>query len=155
MKIIALPDLHGLASPHLRQFGEVITQADLVLLPGDITNNGNRDNIIEMITTISNYCNTLLAVPGNWDFDPVITYLNELNINIHASHKIIDNIVFMGAGGCLPWIGSNQFSEDDYREILAQAIEDIPTNMPHILVTHQPPINTLNDRNSSGKHVGS
>ena len=155
MKIIALPDLHGMMPRHLQGFGAVISQADLVLLPGDITNNGNRDNIIQVITTISNYCKTLLAVPGNWGFDPIITYLNELNINLHATHKVIDNIIFIGAGGCLPWVGGNQYSEDDYRKILAEAIEDIPTNMPHILVSHQPPVNTLNDRTSRGKHVGS
>ena len=63
MKIIALSDLHN-ATHYLEPLAEPMSAADVILLAGDITNNGRRENISEVIEFIRQYNKSIFAIPG-------------------------------------------------------------------------------------------
>ena len=61
-----------------------------------------------------------------------------------------------GAGGSLPCPKPtpNIYTEDEYAQIFSNITNDIDKESTTIMVSHNPPINTLNDTIASGPHVG-
>lgn len=157
MKIIALTDIHG----HLEtidHIGHDLRSADLILLSGDLTHFGREKEVQEVISAIQVYNQQILAVPGNCDNPQVETILNLQQINLHGRRKMVDGINFIGLGGSLPCPGHtpNEYNEQQLAEILEQGRRMLgDSDEPLILVTHQPPYNTLNDRVPLNIHVGS
>lgn len=156
MKIVVLTDIHGKLK-HAPAMAQELHSADLVLLPGDLTNFGRGDVALEVVETIRNMNPNVLAVMGNCDFPEVLAFLEENCLSIHADHRIIGGIAFAGLGGSLPCPIQtlNEFTEHQIAAYLDTAIEGVPEAMPLVLVSHQPPIDTLVDRVSIGLHVGS
>jgi Icc-related predicted phosphoesterase len=70
-------------------------------------------------------------------------------------YKVIDGIAFVGVGGALPFAGAYVYSEDELEAILSTTAERLPQDIPQILVCHQPPYGTLNDRLYDGRQIGS
>ncbi len=70
---------------------------------------------------------------------------------------LIDGVNFLGVGGSLPCPGMtpNEFSDGDFEGFLAEAASDLRPDAPVILVSHQPPRNTVTDLAGIGRHVGS
>lgn len=156
MRIIALTDIHG----RLRYAPAVVEElrnADLVLLPGDLTQFGKRDAALEIVETIRNANPRVLAVMGNCDYPEVTEFLDEQGLCIHARHKMVDGIAFAGLGGSLPCPIQtlNEWSEDQIETWLDQAVTDLPDQTPLVLVSHQPPSDTVVDKAGNGMHVGS
>lgn len=156
MKIIALTDLHGRLK-HLPALAQELQHADLVLVAGDLTQFGKRDAALEVVESIRKYNPRLLAVMGNCDYPQVTEFLEEQGLCIHASHKILDGIAFVGLGGSLPCPVPtlNEWPEQQIDKFLTRAAENIPAGTPMVLVSHQPPIDTVVDLVSIGLHVGS
>ncbi|MEQ8672875.1 MAG: metallophosphoesterase [Aggregatilineales bacterium] len=152
MQLIALPDLHNGGKNFLPRLKDELSQVDLLLLPGDITN-GSR--FAETLSEIMTYNPNVLAIPGNWERSQDIVYMQEQGIGLHRTHRIVDNIAFYGVGGALPYIGHLEFSEDQLGGFAQDAVKALPPELPEIFVCHHPPYNTLNDRNHSNNHVGS
>ncbi|MGA9532878.1 MAG: metallophosphoesterase [Anaerolineales bacterium] len=156
MKIIAIADIHGRIG-QLELAADDLANADLVVLTGDITHFGRRAEAEEMIGQIERYNNQILAVAGNCDYPQAETYLSERGFNLHASHRVIDGLTFVGLGGSLPAPAPtpNVYTEDQLAAFLNSAVEGIDPSSPMILVSHQPPKDTELDRIASGDHVGS
>ncbi|HLC03691.1 MAG TPA: metallophosphoesterase [Anaerolineales bacterium] len=156
MIILAVTDVHGdfAAIPRIAADLEA---ADVVILSGDLTNFGRRRDAERVLQAITRYARRVLAVPGNCDYPEVSAYLDELGINLHGTNKVIKDIGLFGVGGSLPAPGSTpfEFSEDELRNLLTTAAEDLPKDTPTILVSHQPPFGTKNDEVFAGDHVGS
>ena len=151
MKIVTIPDLHS-RKEHLPALAGALNAADLVILPGDITVGGRQlDAIIDFIRQ---HCDHVLAVPGNMDDPATAQYFTEHGMNLHAQHRIIEGVAFIGLGGALPFFGNFAYSEDDFTRFIKQATDGLDMTLPQVLISHQPPHNTINDL-ARGKHVGS
>lgn len=155
MIVINIADIHGNTAP-ISEMGEVLSSADLILLSGDITHFGGQKEASEILNEISGYNSNILAVTGNCDTDEVDTYLEKENMQIHGRSIDFEDVTIFGAGGSLPCPKPtpNVYTEDEYAGILGSAIQGIEEQTPKILVSHNPPINTLNDTLATGGHVG-
>ncbi len=156
MIVINIADIHGNAKP-IPEIGEILSSVDLILLSGDITHFGGQKEASQIIDLIRNYNSNILAVTGNCDKKEVDSYLERENIQIHGHHFEIDGISVFGAGGSLPCPSPtpNIYTENEYVEIFDSSTQNLDNSRPKIMVSHQPPINTLNDTISTGAHVGS
>ncbi len=156
MKIVIITDIHGNTSP-IGKFGKALSEADLVIIAGDITNFGGEKEARKVIDEVSSYNADILAVTGNCDTKEVDDYLNTLGINLHGRSITKDGLAIVGAGGSLPCPSPtpNVYSEEEYTAIFKDSVEGLDKKARMILVSHQPPVNTINDRVTSGEHVGS
>jgi len=153
MKIIALPDVHGNRT-NLDKIADDLATADVVLLVGDLTF-GRTEQAEEIVAAIQQYNQQVLAIPGNMDTQAIVDYLEAQGINIHGTHRVIDGVTFVGAGGSLPFDGTFVFDEDGLMVLMDQAINGVDPDLPQVFVLHQPPANTTVDKVRGGDHVGS
>ncbi len=156
MIVINIADIHGKASP-VSEMSEILSSADLILLSGDITHFGGEKEASQIINQIRSYNPNILAVTGNCDTNEVDTFLDKENLHIHGRSIDIDDVTIFGAGGSLPCPSPtpNIYTEEEYAEVFGSLTQGMEKNSPKIMVSHQPPINTLNDTIGSGTHVGS
>ena len=167
MKIIALADIHMACSRVAEIDG--LSEADLIIALGDITNFGGRMEAKTVLNEILSYNKNLLCLAGNLDNDEINTYLDDLNMNLHGqAHLVKRRLCIYGVGGSnptpfqTPWEFSEgqlmQIAEEAYRQAqelieLARPISKEP--IPSLFVSHAPPHGTSVDKLTSGKHVGS
>ena len=156
MIIVALSDIHGDTS-QLGRLADDLIAADVVVLAGDLTHFGHGDAAARVVREVRQYSSLVLGVHGNCDHPDVVTYLGANNLSLHAAHYVVSGLELLGVGGSLPCPGTtpSEFTEDELATFLAEAERDLPTEMPRVLVSHQPPLNTVTDLASIGRHVGS
>lgn len=156
MKIVAIADIHGRIG-ELDAAADDLADADWVVLTGDITNFGRRAEAEEMLQHIETLNDQIIAVAGNCDYPEAEAFLAERGYDLHANHRIIDGLAFVGLGGSLPAPAPtpNVYEEEQLAAFLDQASEGLDPETPMILISHQPPVNTKLDRITSGDHVGS
>jgi hypothetical protein len=152
MKIIALPDLHSARGGLLDQIADSLAAADVILLPGDVTN-GRVSELYPILETLRRYTARVLAIPGNWDGGRVMQVMTEEGINLHRRHEIIDGVAFVGVGGALPYIGTYEIDEADFERFLDEAWRGLPNGTPTVLVCHHPPYGTAADFVGEGSHL--
>lgn len=157
MKIIALPDLHG-GITYLSSVGDVLLSADLVLLVGDLTNKGGTAEVAQVIESLRQFNQSLLAIPGNWDGSEVDTYLSDQQINLHCQTVVHNDIAFIGVGASLPSPSNapNEITEEAFSLLFEPLqVSNRNSTLLKILVCHQPPFDTVNDKMWTDLHVGS
>jgi len=156
MKIIALADIHG-SLRYLKDIIPYVKDVNLTVIAGDITNFGGKDDAERIITTIKDYSKRIIAVHGNCDYPMVERYLEETDIGITWKWRVIDDYIFAGLGGSLacPAMTPAEYPERKYQKFLDSLVKKIPNDDNLILVTHEPPKNTVCDRAMNGRHVGS
>lgn len=156
LKIIALTDIHSRFSG-IDRIAEDLREAEVVLLPGDLTMFGRRDAAMEVLDAVRRYNEVVYAVMGNCDYPEVEELLNEEGICLHRQHVLLNGVAFVGLGGSLacPVPTLNEWTEVQTAEHLGAAILDLADETPMILVSHQPPKDTVVDIAGNGMHVGS
>ena len=156
MIIIGLADVHG-NSASIEKMKDVLDAADVILLVGDITNFGKELDLVKVIEPITHHSGKMYAVSGNCDYKEVDFYLDKLNVNLHGKGKVFNGIGFVGLGGSLitPFHTPNELTEDEIEFYLNQGYSQVPSDIPTVLISHQPPVKTKCDRINSGDHVGS
>ncbi|MBN1186754.1 MAG: metallophosphoesterase [Bacteroidales bacterium] len=155
MKILHLTDIHG-SLKHLDKIGKE-KPFDLILLSGDNTHFGRFEETKTVIEALETLQPKIFAVSGNCDYPESIEFLREKGILIENEITLVNNIQIIGLGGSLPCPGStpNEYSEDFYQYQLDTLIKNIDKQKPIILVSHQPPYKTKNDKILPGLHAGS
>ena len=99
MQILAITDIHG--HEHFdNTIAKAVSNADLILIGGDITNFGGEKEANPILQNINQLNNQILAIPGNCDQHSVNKLLMSKGINLHGESRTIDNITFYGLGGC-------------------------------------------------------
>ncbi len=167
MRIIAFGDIHM----SLGAFNEIpdIATADLILLTGDITNYGKNSDARDILNRVLSLNPHVLAQVGNLDEFSINAYLDALNMNIHAQARLFRrSVCIMGCGGSniTPFATPTEFKEKELADILDNGFFQARTyielaeplerhNIPLILVSHTPPLNTRVDALPDGTHVGS
>ena len=156
MKIIALSDLHN-DLINLAGMSNILAEADVVLLVGDLTNGGPANDASEVINLVRRFNTSILAVPGNWDKPEVDAYLSQEKINLHRRHILIDGLSFIGMGLSLPGIvpTPNEITESDFERFFVEIASNLKPTESEILMCHQPPYDTQNDLAQGKLHVGS
>ncbi|MCK4252291.1 metallophosphoesterase [candidate division WOR-3 bacterium] len=154
MQIIAITDIHG-HEYFDNTIAKAISNADLILIGGDITNFGGEKEADPILQNINQLNNQILAIPGNCDQHSVNKLLISKGINLHRERRIIENITFYGVGGCskTPFHTPQEYTESEIEEILSD-FEKTDTQF-HILLSHSPPAKTKVDNTFIGLHVGS
>ncbi|MBN2612812.1 MAG: metallophosphoesterase [Bacteroidales bacterium] len=156
MEIIAFTDIHGRTDSFDRISGN-IKSADLIVIAGDITHFGLEKDARAVLENIAQYNDSILVVAGNCDQTGVVKYLCSQEWNLHNEVKNINGYTFIGLGGSLPCPGKTplEYSEEEYSLHIASISGKINAETQKILITHQPPANTVNDQVAAGQHVGS
>lgn len=156
MKIAALSDLHNNLSG-LLSINQALSDVDLVLVVGDLTNGDSVSDAEQVIHSIQKFNPSILAIPGNWDGPQVDDYLSHLGINLNRTHRIMNSLAFIGIGASLPGIIQTpwEFNEQDFEKFFEESTSGLDTAIPQILVCHEPPYNTRNDLTQGNVHVGS
>ena len=156
MIVINIADIHGNEKP-ISEMGEILSFADLIILSGDITHFGGKKEASEIINKIKSFNPNILAVSGNCDTNEVDTLLEKEDIQLHGRAIDMDDVTIFGAGGSLPCPSPtpNVYTEEEFASIFGSSIQGMEDSSPKIMVSHNPPINTINDTLSSGDHVGS
>jgi hypothetical protein len=156
MIIVGLTDIHG----HIKALSELLPKlpkADVLLLAGDLTHFGGKDDAAEVLKVLQQYNARIFAIPGNCDRPEVGQYLEEAGVSLHGNCVNADKVTFLGLGGSLPCPGRtpNELSEDEFEKMLQLCRHDIKADAPVVLLTHHPPYGTKADLVATGRHVGS
>jgi uncharacterized protein len=156
MKLIVLSDLHG-HYDKIEGIGQLIEESDLLLLTGDITDFGKEAELETLLEILRNYNTNYLAVSGNCDYPEVEAALQLATTSLHARCTEVSGYTFIGLSGSLPCPGSTpfEFHDQQFEAMLCQANTKRDPSLPLILVCHQPPYGTKNDRVMLGLHAGS
>lgn len=156
LTVIQLTDIHGV-SDYLHEIGEELERADLIVLSGDITHFGHKEDARQIVETIEQYNKSLLAITGNCDYPDVENYLSEKDINLHLSVREFAGFALTGIGGSLPCPGRTPFEySEEMAELWLKKLKNkLAADVPVLFISHQPPHQTINDKLPGGKHVGS
>lgn len=155
MIIIGLTDLHG-NGDYIEKIAGELTEADLIVIAGDITNFGGWNEAQTLLEHIGQYNSNILAVAGNCDKRGASEYLAERQIALDCNCVEFQNITFVGIGGSLPCPGHtpNECPDGNFAACLEQLEAKIHPEQPLVLVSHQPPAQTAVDL-VGGRHTGS
>ncbi len=155
MKICAFGDIHMEYGAAAAVAG--ISQADLVIITGDLTNFGHRRDAQQVLDNIGVEKERLLALHGNLDHPDVAQLLEEFGIDLHGKGIIRGEVGIFGVGGSniTPFNTPSEYSEEEIARILEQGYAQVEAAPIKIMVSHTPPVDTACDRISSGAHVGS
>lgn len=153
---IAIGDIHDDVS----QIGYVpgISQAQGILISGDITNRGSRAQAQALLKQIERFNGRILAQIGNMDTRDIEDLLEEKGFNVHArATELGFNIGLIGVGYSTPTpFGTpSEVSDTRIRAWLDEAIQQARDFEYLILMAHDPPFGTRTDRVGSGQSVGS
>ena len=156
MRIVSFGDVH-MSLHTIDQLAPELELADLVIVSGDLTNFGGRDDAEQVVDAVERHTRQVLAVSGNLDQREVIDFLRERGISLHGESRRIGDLGIFGCGGSnfTPFRTPTEFSEEDLGALLDRGYKQV-SDAPHVLmVCHTPPANTATDRISAGQNVGS
>jgi Icc-related predicted phosphoesterase len=155
MRIIGFGDIH-------MNLGAVenipgIRSADCIIITGDITNFGVREDAAAVLDRLHSINGNILGVAGNLDQPDVAVYLEERGISLHGTGRILEGLGIMGLGGSnyTPFQTPYEFSEQELASFLVSGFARLGEVRDFILVSHPPPLQTKADRLLNGNHVGS
>lgn len=150
MKLLSISDLHG----EVRNIDGLL-EADALVICGDITHFGHGEEAKELLNSFTN-TKKMFAVPGNCDNFDINDALVDLDVDLHARGRIIENIGFFGLGGsnATPFNTPQEYTEDELLDFTMKGYEQVKDAPLKVFVTHTPPIDTKLD-DAGGRHVGS
>lgn len=154
VKILTVSDIHGYVD-YVAKASLPISDVDAVLLSGDLTHFGVKDDAENVIDAFTNYNKNVYAISGNCDYPQVDEYLTEIGINLHGKVTNIMGVNIIGINGSLatPSKTPGEYTEEYFKTTLKEVEKKYPKNSPVILLSHQPPHNTLCDSIGS-MHTG-
>src|SRR5258708_28260697 len=143
MKIISFGDVH-MATRNLDRMGVVMSDCDLVIVSGDLTNFGGIDDARKVITDVRRACPAVLALPGNLDKREVIPFLEADGIALHGKGLVKDGVGIFGCGGSniSPFGTPLELNQDEIYATLCAGYDAVHYLPPLRVVCHPPPFDT-------------
>lgn len=156
MRIISLSDIHGA----YRRVNEIIAResnADVVVIGGDLTTNGSAHEAEEAIKLFQSNGKPVLTVLGNMDPPALEQTMENLGIAINAKGIVVEEAGFFGVSGSpfTPMHTPYEIPEDEITRRAESGWRDVAGARWKIFVPHAPPRDTKLDKIFLGKHVGS
>ncbi len=153
---IVLSDLHE-HTANLRHLADELRSAALVILSGDLTMFGGRDQAARVLDEVRAFNPHVLAVPGNTDHRDVLDYLEREDVSVHGRAVVRHGVAVYGVGGANPTPFGTPFelAEDELAAHLERAVGATAGSPRRVLVSHAPPFESGVDRLWSGRPVGS
>lgn len=160
MRLLCIADVHD-AYSRLGSLKEC--SADLMVIAGDLHNDGTPDTAVYVLDELSQFPQMKLIVPGNMD---PRTFAEDLwrghgLIPIHRSTFVMGNVGFVGMGGMVARnprrIGDPAryyHSDEDLYNTLTDLLRSIRDLERRVVVVHQPP-RGVRDRLYNGELSGS
>lgn len=135
-----------------------LAQACGIIVSGDLTQFGGVEEAQKVIAALSRRDLPILAQIGNMDKPEIDDWLNTKGINIHTHVRELApglGIFGIGASTPTPFHTPSEFPEKTYAHWLRREWEEAG-KFPHtVLVSHNPPRDTVCDALPNGMHVGS
>lgn len=153
---IALGDIHG----QMDKFNKIpnIFSACGIIISGDLTNNGHARDAAKIMSIAQKPGLPVLAQIGNMDYGDINEWLEGEDRNLHRrTREIAPGVAVFGIGGSTPTPFStpSEFTEAEYRLWLKEEWQNVKNYPVKILVSHNPPKDTVCDDIGGGVHVGS
>ncbi|HTR80948.1 MAG TPA: metallophosphoesterase, partial [Bacteroidota bacterium] len=156
MQILALTDIHG-SYETMESIIKAEPAADVIVLGGDITTNGNSSEMNEALRRARYFGKRVLAVCGNMDPFPLDDVIKKAGVSINAKGVVIGDVGFFGVSAAPSSFlrTPNEISEAEIEGRAKNGWVDVASARWKIFVPHAPPSNTSLDKTFFGKHVGS
>ena len=135
-----------------------LSEAEGVIITGDITNRGSRQAASRVIEAVAGINPRILAQPGNMDTVDVADYLRELDMDIHLRvRELAPGVGLMGVGLSTPTpFGTpSEIPEETLKEWLDATHAKVGDFSHLVCIIHEPPRNSKVDVLPNGQHVGS
>ena len=150
--LLVISDLHG-KTAMIDRLARTVAPPDMLIVCGDLTHFGDASAAAEIVAALGEICPAIQAVPGNCDPPGAAGYLEQQKICLHGRQVQHSGLCVTGVGYSLPCPAPTpgEMSEAAFSDHLATCCSDLPL----ILITHQPPYGTCADRLPHNQHVGS
>lgn len=153
---IAVGDIHD----DVGNFAKIpeLASADGIIITGDLTNTGGPRQGEKVLEAIRAQGLPVYAQIGNMDRPEVDAWLNEIGINLHRHLRGLGpDLAVFGIGGSTftPMSTPSEFPESSFATWLDEMWPAARKYSRAILVSHNPPRDTLCDDIGGGVHVGS
>ena len=150
--LLVISDLHG-KTAMIDRLARTAAPPDMLIVCGDLTHFGDASAAADIVAALTAICPAIRAVPGNCDTPAAADYLEQRQISLHGRQVQHHGLCVTGVGYSLPCPAPTpgEMSETAFSEHLAACCSDLP----QVLVTHQPPYGTCADRLPHNQHVGS
>lgn len=153
---IAVGDIHDDTS-RLAEIPE-LDNADGIIVSGDLTLAGGTKQAERVMDAFSVYGKPIFAQIGNMDRGEITDWLAEKGWNIHRDIRTLaPDLAIIGVGGSTftPFGTPSEFPESHFATWLEELWPKAKKFNKVILVSHNPPKDTLCDTLPDGAHVGS
>ena len=144
MRILALADIHG-NSKEIPALAKAAKTCDAIVLAGDITNFGGRENALSVLSALNQFNIPVLGVSGNCDTTGVDQALSQQGADITRKPVKIGNYLFVG----LAYKISQEKAAKTAEKVSHSDAEKV------VLVSHEPAWGTDVDVQASIHHNGS
>lgn len=155
MLLLLLSDIHS-AGHRLESIANELSRADLVVVAGDITDFGNREEAAEMLRRLRIGNVPIALVSGNCDRGSVRHYLESEGCSVESRSLSLGGLRVVGVGGGVLRTGLTPYERRD-EELAAAARAALETEdggKALLFISHTPPFGTGADLRH-GSHVGS
>lgn len=155
MDILCVSDVHG-DFETLKRITALAGDFDLVVVAGDLTNFYSSVAALHMIDELQAKAADIVIVPGNCDLNETSELYKGLGISLHGTGRVIGDVGFFGVGGSnrTPFNTPLEYEEEEITAMLEEGHEKVKDCGTKILVSHAPPVETV-DKTSSGVNAGS
>ena len=180
MKFLVISDLHA-KNDILDKMDAQFKEADAVLFAGDFEDPMEEAHLMSSSTIVPvsfhlkpetgadalyNLClkhDTIFSVLGNCDSPDFVEILEEKDVSVQRSLVFHDGLAFAGSGGATIFTGKTEFEREeddilsDFDIVLNACNESGDKSLWNkvILISHNPPKNTICDAVNPELHVGS
>lgn len=154
---IVMGDLHD----DVRRLPDIpeLAAADGIIITGDLTFNGGPEQAGQVLDAVRRQCSgVVLAQVGNMDHKSVTDLFRERGCNLHTEvREIMPGVAVFGIGGSTPTPFNTpcEYTEAEYAAWLDAAWEQVKDTAATVLISHNPPKDTVCDALPNGMHVGS
>ncbi len=135
-----------------------LVEADGIIVTGDMTFDGGVKQAERVIFALQERNPHVLAQIGNMDRAEVTTWLQENNWNLHTEvRELTEDVCIFGVGASTftPFGTPSEYPESAFAEWLETAWRSARKWPKQVLISHNPPKDTLCDVINGGMHVGS
>lgn len=160
MKLLLISDLHGKIE-NLEKLRPQFESSDAIVFAGDFTEFGKYETSLPAVKKLREMHENIFCVLGNCDKTDLLEQIEKQDMCCERGIVYFEGLAFSGSGGGSKFTGTtpNEREEDDllsdFDVVRNSALDGEGQWNNLILVSHNPPKDTLCDECAPNVHVGS